>query len=73
MAVRIVMLEQKLESRTPPLKEVDTRLKNLLLQRGVEEESKKYLASLREQYHVSFEPKAGERLPFRAVPKNRSS
>jgi len=68
VAVRLIVLEEKLASVTPPLREVESRLKNELLQKGAADESAKYLSSLREQYHVSNDRGSGN-LPFLPVPK----
>ena len=69
VAVRLIVLEDKLSSLNPPLRDVEDRLKNDLLQRGAMAESQKYLSSLRDQYHVSTESRGLTGLPFMPIPK----
>jgi hypothetical protein len=69
VAVRLILLNDKIAAHVAPLKEVETRLKNQLLQDGVEEESKKYLNSLRERYHVSHEPRGDQGIPVMIIPR----
>jgi hypothetical protein len=69
VVVRLVLLDEKVAAYVPPLRDVEVRLKNQLLQKGMEEQSRKYLASLREHYHVSSDRNDDQNLPLRIIPK----